>query len=118
MTRSNRVLASVTVVLGLGIGGSTSAQDATHGQKLFLNDGCYLCHGTVGQGGRLNGFAPRVARTALPADAFIALLREPPNDMPPYVESVLSDKDAADIYAYVSSLPEPTPAKDIAILNH
>jgi len=92
--------------------------DAANGQRVFLADGCYQCHGTVGQGGRYNGPVPRINRTELPFDGFIGLLRAPPNDMPPYTAAVLTDKEAADVYAYLHSLPEPKAAKDIPILNH
>ena len=33
------------------------------------------------------------------------------NEMPPYVSAVLSDQDAADIYAYIASLPPPPDVK-------
>ncbi|MEJ0068082.1 MAG: cytochrome c [Pseudomonadota bacterium] len=89
------------------------AGDAANGKRLFLADGCYQCHGTVGQGGRYNGPAPRLARTELPFDGFMGVLRTPPNDMPPYVATVLSDKEAADIYAYLHGLPEPRAVRDI-----
>ena len=94
------------------------AGDAANGKRVFLADGCYQCHGTVGQGGRYNGPAPRIYRTELPWDGFLSLLRAPPNDMPPYAAAVLTDKDAADIYAYLHSLPEPQSAKVIPLLNH
>jgi len=38
--------------------------------------------------------------------------------MPAYSDAVLSDKDIADIYAFVESLPAPRSAKDISILNN
>jgi mono/diheme cytochrome c family protein len=38
--------------------------------------------------------------------------------MPAYSDAVLSDKDIADIYAFVKSLPSSRPAKDISILNN
>lgn len=94
------------------------AGDAGHGKHLFLADGCYQCHGTVGQGGRYNGPVPRLARTELPFDGFLGVLRGPPNDMPPYIATVLSDKDAADIYAYLRTLPAPRAGRDIPILNN
>jgi mono/diheme cytochrome c family protein len=92
--------------------------DAANGKRVFLADGCYQCHGTVGQGGRYNGPAPRIGRTELPFEGFLGVLRGPPNDMPPYTAVVLSDKEAADVYAYLQSLPEPRPAHDIPLLNH
>jgi mono/diheme cytochrome c family protein len=94
------------------------AGDVAAGQRVFLADGCYQCHGTVGEGGRFNGPAPRIARTELPFEGFLGLLRAPPNDMPPFVAAVLSDKQAADIYAYLRGLPEPRAARDIPLLNH
>ena len=92
--------------------------DAATGKRLFLADGCYQCHGTVGQGGRYNGPAPRIARTELPFEGFLGVLRAPPNDMPPYAAAVLSDQQVADIYAYLQALPEPLAARDIPLLNH
>jgi len=92
--------------------------DAVTGKRLFLADGCFQCHGTVGQGGRYNGPVPRIARTELPFEGFIGLLRAPPNDMPPYVAAVLPDQAVADIYAYLRGLPEPRAAHDIPLLNH
>jgi len=38
--------------------------------------------------------------------------------MPAYSDAVLSDKDIADIYAFVKSLPAARSAKDISILNN
>jgi mono/diheme cytochrome c family protein len=37
--------------------------------------------------------------------------------MPPYTAKVLSDAQLADIWAYVRTLPESRPAKDIPLLN-
>jgi len=48
---------------------------------------------------------------------FIAFLREAPNDIPSFSADVLSDKDAADIHAFLRSLPGPKPAKDFPLLN-
>jgi hypothetical protein len=37
--------------------------------------------------------------------------------MPPYTSKVVSDQDAADIYAYLKSIPMPPKGKDIPLLN-
>ena len=92
--------------------------DAVNGKRIYLKDACFTCHGRSGQGGVYRGPAPILAQTALPFDGFRALLRDPPGDMPAYSEAVLSDKDIADIYAFVQSLPGRGSAKDIAILNN
>jgi mono/diheme cytochrome c family protein len=92
--------------------------DAAHGKSLFLTDGCFTCHGRSGQGGAYNGPAPILAKTALPFDGFKSQIRNPVNDMPAFSDALLSDKDIADIYAFVQSLPGRGSAKDIAILNN
>jgi mono/diheme cytochrome c family protein len=92
--------------------------DAANGKRLFIAEGCFTCHGRAGQGGAYNGPAPILANTALPFDGFKGQIRNPVNDMPAFTSANLSDKDIADIYAFVRSLPGPRSAKDIAILNN
>jgi cytochrome c553 len=92
------------------------AGDIAKGKAHYNADGCYMCHGYVGQGSRMSG--PRVAPMALPFDAFKTQLRTPSNEMPPYTDKVLTDADLADIYAYLHSIPGPAhAAKDIPLLN-
>jgi mono/diheme cytochrome c family protein len=108
--------------IGLLIGVSARAQDtppgdAAEGKRLFLADGCFLCHGRAGEGGALNGPAPILARTQLPFEGFAGQVRQPINDMPAYSEQVMSEKQIADIYAFVQSLPGRRPIKDVPILS-
>ncbi|MBV8917671.1 c-type cytochrome [Bradyrhizobium sp.] len=91
--------------------------DPVNGKRVYLADGCFECHGRAGQGGQFNYQTPALAKTALPVESFIAFLREAPNDMPSFSAEVLSDKDAADIHAFLQSLPGPRPVKDIPQLN-
>ena len=91
--------------------------DPVNGKRLYLADGCFECHGRAGQGGRFNYPTPALAQIALPVDSFIAFLREAPNDMPSFSANVLSDKDAADIHAFLRSLPGPKSPKDFPLLN-
>ena len=91
--------------------------DAANGKRVYLAAGCYACHGRAGQGGAMNYPAPALAQTQLPVEALRAFVRAGPNDMPAYVESQLSDKDVADIHAFLRSLPGRRPAKNIPILN-
>jgi mono/diheme cytochrome c family protein len=91
--------------------------DPVNGKRLYLADGCFECHGRAGQGGRFNYPTPSLAQIALPVDSFIAFLREAPNDMPSFSANVLSDKDAADIHAFLRSLPGPKSPKDFPLLN-
>jgi mono/diheme cytochrome c family protein len=106
-----------------GIGGMARAQDApsgdaVEGKRLYLSVGCFTCHGRSGQGGAMNGPAPILAKTAMPFDGFKGQLRQPVNDMPAYSEKVMTDKQVADIYAFVESLPGPRPTKDMKIFDN
>lgn len=82
-----------------------SAQDADHGRQIFMQDGCYECHGMVGQG---SPSGPRLAPVALTADAIIRYIRNPPGVMPPYSPRVISNSDIADIHAYLATIKKPT----------
>src|SRR5258705_4893170 len=92
--------------------------NATRGQQLYTANGCGYCHGTVGQGGGGRTGGLRLAQMGIAYPAFITQLRHPRNEMPPYVEAALPEKDATDIYAYVASLPRPPDVKSIPILNN
>lgn len=92
--------------------------DAANGKRIFLKEACFTCHGRVGEGGAYNGPAPILAHTALPFEAFKGQIRNPINDMPAYSSAVLSDKDIADIYAFVHTLPGPSSPKSFPILSN
>jgi mono/diheme cytochrome c family protein len=115
-------LAAVVAVATLGLSVATLAQDrptgdVANGKRVFLADGCFMCHGRVGQGGAFNYPAPSIAQVALPQESFVAFLRDAPNDMPSFSTAVLSDKEATDIYAFLQSLPGRKPVKDFPLLN-
>jgi len=119
MYRNALLLAFALVAVGIG---NVAAQDAPpgdvgNGKRVYLATGCFTCHGRAGQGGAYNGPAPVLAKTALPFEGFKMQLRNPSNDMPAYSEPVMSDKEIADIFAFVQSLSGRRNAKDIAILN-
>jgi len=91
------------------------AGDTTNGKRLFERNGCYQCHGYVGQGGVAGA---RLAQTRLPLVAFAAYVRNPASGgMPPYRAKVMSDQELSDVYAYIKTFPEPKAAKDIPLLN-
>jgi mono/diheme cytochrome c family protein len=93
----------------------TKPGDAPNGKRIFLRNGCYQCHGTVGQGGLAGA---RLAQTKLTLVGFTAYVRNPrPGNMPPYRSKVMSDQELADVYAYVQSVPPPVPLESIPILN-
>jgi mono/diheme cytochrome c family protein len=119
------VVSAALAVTAFGVGGfgrAARAQDAppgdaVEGKRLYLAVGCFTCHGRSGQGGAMNGPVPALAKTAMPFDGFKGQLRQPANEMPPYSEKVMTDKQVADIYAFVESLPGPRPTKDMKIFD-
>ena len=111
----NRFVLALTLV---ALPVAASAQDAPRGdpvagKQLFEAKTCYACHGYVGQGSREG---PRLA-PPLAFPAFLAQLREPRAIMPPYKEAILSDQQAADIVAYLASLPRPPDPKSVPLLQ-
>ena len=94
--------------------------DAARGKELFFKNGCYECHGYVGQGGSYTG--PKIAPDPLPWEAIAAFIRNPPglnspankdSAMPAYTSKLLPDKDVQDIYAYLKSVPPGADIKNI-----
>jgi len=89
--------------------------NADNGKRLFSFNGCYQCHGTVGQGGAAGA---RLAQTKLTQQGFIAFVRNPPpSNMPPYRAKIMSDQELADVYAYIQTFPAPLNPANIALLK-
>ena len=90
--------------------------DAKRGHAAFLKYMCYTCHGTVGQGAE-RGAGPKLAPNVFPWAGFELQVRTPRQDMPAYRKQHLSDKELADIYAYVRSIKPPPDLKSIPLLR-
>ena len=116
-----RISAVMAVTLAAGAAalaqGAQPSGDPGKGKQLYTTNGCAYCHGTVGQGGGGRTGGLRLAQMGIAYPAFLNQLRQPVDEMPPYVASVLPDRDVADIYAYIASLPPPPDVKSIPILN-
>jgi mono/diheme cytochrome c family protein len=122
MSRILSLLAGAVLACGT-LARPAAAQDAptgdvANGKKVYLADGCFMCHGRVGQGGAYNGPAPVLAKTEMPFEGFKGQLRQPVQDMPAYSEAVMSDQQVADIYAFLQSLPGRADPKTIPLLNN
>jgi ubiquinol-cytochrome c reductase cytochrome c subunit len=115
MTMSETKLIHV-VAAALGLAGAASSAMAApaadpqveRGHQLYMANGCYQCHGTVGQGGNAGS---KLAPNPLPAAAIMAIIRKPIRDMPPYNKAALGDADVTAIHAYLASI-KPAPAVD------
>jgi mono/diheme cytochrome c family protein len=95
---------------------STAAANPSNGQRLFVRDGCYECHGYLGQGSTSTG-GTRLGPPQIPLSAFISYVREPTGQMPPYTAKAISNEDLGEIYNFLKSVPPPPPLKSISILN-
>ena len=92
----------------------TTTGDATRGKPLYLAYSCYACHGYNAQTG--NG--QRLLPPRLNQQQFVLYIRTPRTaGMPPFSAKMIPDAQAADIYAYVLSLPKAPELKDVPLLN-
>jgi len=108
-----RFLLSVLLLLGLATTPALAA-DAAKGKAAFMKNGCWQCHGEVGQGGAAG---KTLAPKPMPLEAFNVFVRNSNGPMPPYPREILSDADLADIHAYLQSIPAGKDYKSIPLLN-
>ena len=105
------------LILGFGLLAVTAVAqqgDAKRGEKMFKDYSCYACHGFSGQ----NGPGARLVPMKMATVAFTAYVRAPrTNQMPSYSAKALSDQQLADIWAYIKTLPDSPPAKDIPLIE-
>ena len=105
--------AALTAVLALNHV-SALAASAEKGKIAYVKNGCWQCHGFVGQGGIAG---PKLAPDPMPLAALTPFLRHTNGPMPPYQEAILSNEDLADMYAYLQTIPKPADYKTIPLLN-
>lgn len=129
--RTKLVMALAALAVSGFLCGTVAAQtnsapsgDAKHGNTVYVVQGCYECHGYQGQGNGRRGLGggggdvgPIIAPKPPAWTAFIKQVRTPRQIMPTYSTNILSDKDAADIYAYLLSIPDAKDPKAIPLLN-
>jgi len=86
------------------LGGCNSPEgDAANGQRWYNMHNCSSCHGPNGNDGR----AMEVSAIDMSFGSFVKVLREPYSpSMPRFPEKKLSEKDAADIYTWLKSIPK------------
>ena len=113
-----RFLISIFVVL-YGMFPYVSAADSdTNGVKVYLEQGCYSCHGYNGTG--RYPLANDVSGIMFDENIFLAFLRQradisptsASNRMPNYSVEVLNDEDAKDVYRYIKTFIDKPPEID------
>ena len=114
--RHHIITATFATIASISLLNATSAfaASAEHGKIMFMNKGCWECHGTQGQG-MVTG--PRLAPDPMPYETLSYFVRNTARAMPPYREKVLSDVDLADIYAYLQSIPKARKLDSIPLLD-
>jgi mono/diheme cytochrome c family protein len=110
------IATAILVTASTAVFAQAPAGDAARGKAAFMKNMCYTCHGTAGQGGD-RGSGPRIAYDVWPWEAFARQTRRPRESMPRYPAEHLSDRDLADIYAYVVSVKPGVKASEIALLR-
>jgi mono/diheme cytochrome c family protein len=103
---------------------SSLSSDIDEGKKLYLNQGCYGCHGYNGTG--RYPLAGDVSGIMTNKDLFITFLRlradinpiNPSNNMPNYSKSMIDDKEAELLYDYINTFEDnPLKLEDIPVLK-
>jgi mono/diheme cytochrome c family protein len=88
--------------------------NAARGGQLYVDRGCWQCHGLAAQGGGIAG--PRLAGRVQAWAGFAAYVRRPTEEMIPYTDAVLPDHELADIFAWLTALPLPPAVESIEVL--
>lgn len=111
---------ALPLALGALCAGGAAAQgthpDVERGRQLYMSNGCYACHGTVGQGGERSA-GPRIAPGPQPLETFKVLMRHPPEAMPRYDARFVSDEQLEAIHRFLASIPTGRGAKEIPLLQ-
>jgi mono/diheme cytochrome c family protein len=102
----------VAVILTAAARAQSPSGNAAHGKELFLSYGCYSCHSFDGHGGA----GARLVPMKMQLPVFTAFIRNA-GAMPSYSAKVLPDAQAADIWAYIKTLPASPDAKSIPLLQ-
>lgn len=80
-----------------------SEGNAVNGKRWFAMHNCSACHGENANNGR----AAHISAIDMSFSRFVGYIRNPDSpSMPRFPENKLSKEDAADIYAWLKSMPE------------
>jgi ubiquinol-cytochrome c reductase cytochrome c subunit len=90
------------------------AGNAENGKKIYASYGCFQCHNYAANGGAAG---PRLAPRPLAYREFARYVRKPTDQMPPYTAKVVTDKELADIYAFLLTIPPASTPSSMTILK-
>ena len=121
----NRALVGATLFVALSVHVATQAPsraqtpvtaptgNAERGKALYQKTGCYQCHSNEAQGGSAG---PRLGPNPVPFARFVAYVRAPRGEMPPYTAKVMSEQELGDVYAFLEARPRPPAVASIPLL--
>jgi mono/diheme cytochrome c family protein len=94
---------------------TTCKASPEQGKALYIQHGCWGCHGYEGQGGIAG---PKLSPDPKPIDFYHGFVRYSSGAMPPYSEKILPKKDLIVIYEFLQSIPKGPDYMTIQILNN
>jgi ubiquinol-cytochrome c reductase cytochrome c subunit len=113
-----QIRAALAAVIWIVLGNAAAfAASAENGKIAYFKNGCWQCHGLLGQGSLVTSGGTVLSNSALSFEIFANFVRSSNRTMPPYREAILSNADLADIYAYLQSIPKPPDANSIPLLK-
>lgn len=88
--------------------GTTPAGSAQNGKQVFMNKGCFACHGADAQGTkRTQPPGVRIGPPTFTYAFFSRYVRQPTGQMPAFAAAALSNAQLADLYAFLKTVPAP-----------
>ena len=90
---------------------------AKRGETLYMQNQCYSCHGTQGQGGERNA-GPKIFPNPTPFVAFELQMRTPRNLMPRYSVQNINAVQLKDLYAFMENMPSSPAVAQIPLLSN
>jgi len=103
------IASAFVVVWALAAPSAEAQSSAANGKAIFTSAGCIACHGAQAEGTSL---APAIAPPPLDLAAMITYVRQPTGKMPPVPVATASDKQLADVFAYLQSIAPKTASAD------
>jgi ubiquinol-cytochrome c reductase cytochrome c subunit len=102
-------------LIGTQVNAQTDVAAAEKGKAAYVQNGCWQCHGFLGQGGVAG---VKLAPDPKPIEFYSVFVRYSNGPMPPYTEKVLPNEELASIHAYLKSIPKGPDYKSIPLLNN
>ena len=94
---------------------TTCKASPEQGKALYIQHGCWGCHGYEGQGGIAG---PKLSPDPKPIDFYHGFVLYSSGAMTPDSEKILPKKDLIVIYEFLQSIPKGPDYKTIQILNN